>query len=214
MILLPFGQLSCICITGLCKRPWGIATPAPSPSRVFARLVYHRTPAGLGIAARKILPSTAARTKHTVKPRILAIDFGTKRMGLAISDPLGITAQGLPTLERTRIADDLERLRLLVEEYAVERVLVGNPIGHSGAGTGMSQQVAEFVEKLARRLPCPVELRDERLTSAEANRVLRSSGISIGKRQRAVDRMSAVLLLQSYLDYLENERYRRGGTEG
>ena len=147
-------------------------------------------------------------------PRILAIDFGTKRMGLAVSDALGMTAQGLPTLERTRIADDLARLLALVEEYSVQLVLVGNPIGHSGAETAMSQLVAEFVEKLRRRLPCPVELRDERLTSAEANRTLRDAGLSIAKRQRAVDRMAAVLLLQSYLDYLENERSRESGTEG
>jgi putative Holliday junction resolvase len=142
-------------------------------------------------------------------PRILAIDFGTQRMGLAVSDALGMTAQGLPTIQRTRIADDLEHLRSLVEEYSVELVLVGNPLGHGGGGTSMSQLVAEFVEKLRKRLPCPVELRDERLTSVEANRTLREAGLSIGKRQRAVDRVAAVLLLQSYLDYLENER-RRG----
>ena len=147
-------------------------------------------------------------------PRILAVDFGTKRMGLAVSDALGMTAQGLPTLQRTRIADDLARLLALVEEYSVELVLVGNPIGHSGGETSMSQLVAEFARKLRRRLPCPVELRDERLTSVEANRTLRDAGLSIGKRQRAVDRMAAVLLLQSYLDYLENERRREIGTEG
>jgi len=147
-------------------------------------------------------------------PRILAIDFGTKRMGLAVSDALGITAQGLPTLERTRIADDLARLRSRVDEYSVELVLVGNPIGHSGTGTAMSQRVAEFVERLRRTLPCRVELRDERLTSVEANRTLREAGLSISKRQRAVDRMAAVLLLQSYLDYLENERRRGSGTQG
>jgi putative Holliday junction resolvase len=149
-----------------------------------------------------------------VNTRILAIDFGTRRMGLAISDALGITAQGLPTLERTRIADDLDRLHSLVEEYGVARVLVGHPVGHSGAGTAMSQKVEEFAEKLRRRLPCPVELRDERLTSVEANRTLREAGLSIGKRQRAVDRVAAVLLLQSYLDYLENERSRQGGATG
>ncbi len=145
--------------------------------------------------------------------RILAIDFGTRRMGLAVSDALGMTAQGLPTLERTRMADDLEHLRSLVEEHSVERVLVGNPIGHSGAETSMSQRVAEFAEKLRRRLPCPVELRDERLTSVEANRTLREAGLSIRKRQRAADRVAAVLLLQSYLDQLENER-SRGGQQG
>jgi putative holliday junction resolvase len=141
--------------------------------------------------------------------RILAIDFGTKRIGLAVSDALGMTAQGLPTLQRTRIADDMAYLQSLVEEYAVERVLVGNPIGHSGGETAMSRLAGEFAEKLRRNVSCPVELRDERLTSVEANRTLRDSGLSIGKRQRAVDRVAAVLLLQGYLDYLENER-RRG----
>jgi putative Holliday junction resolvase len=164
--------------------------------------------------ATEIAADIGGRAHTIVIPRILAIDFGTKRMGLAVSDALGMTAQGLPTLQRTRIADDLERLRLLVEEYSVERVLVGNPIGHSGAETAMSQRVAEFVEKLRRRLPCPVELRDERLTSVEANRTLREAGLSIGKRQRAVDRVAAVLLLQSSLDYLEHERSRRSGPEG
>ena len=77
----------------------------------------------------------------------------------------------------------------------------------------MSQRAAEFAEKLRRHLPCKVDLRDERLTSVEANRALRESGMSLGKRQRAVDRVAAVLLLQSYLDYLENERNRQGRTE-
>ena len=149
-----------------------------------------------------------------MNPRILAIDFGTKRMGLAVSDALGMTAQGLPTLERRRLADDLERLHSVVEEYSIGLVLVGNPIGHGGGVTAMSKLAAGFAEKLRRRLPCPVELRDERLTSVEANRTLRESGLSIGKRKRAVDRVAAVLLLQSYLDYLENERSRGSGPEG
>jgi putative Holliday junction resolvase len=173
--------------------------------------VYHQAWVAISVHRRFATHNPVdigGRAESIVNPRILAIDFGTKRMGLAVSDALGMTAQGLPTLERTRLADDLERLRLLVEEYSVGRVLVGNPIGHSGAETAMSHKVAEFVDKLRRRLPCPVELRDERLTSVEANRTMREAGLSIGKRQRAVDRVAAVLLLQSYLDYLENERYR------
>ena len=104
---------------------------------------------------------------------MLAIDFGMKRMGLAVSDALGITAQGLRTLQRTRLDDDLEKIRQLTEEYATERVLVGNPLGHGGGETAMSRKAAEFAEKLRRRLTCPVELWDERLTSVEANRALR-----------------------------------------
>ncbi len=139
---------------------------------------------------------------------MLAIDFGMKRMGLAVSDALGITAQGLRTLQRTRLDDDLETIRQLTEEYATERVLVGNPIGHGGGETAMSRKAAEFAEKLRRRVACPVELRDERLTSVEANRALRETGLTLGKRQKAVDRVAATLLLQSYLDYLANERSR------
>lgn len=154
------------------------------------------------------MAGTSAGEGTLMGQRILAIDFGTRRIGLAVSDALGMTAQGLPTLQRTRVADDLEHVQSLVEEYAVERVLVGNPIGHSGGETAMSQLAGEFAEKLRRRLPCPVDLRDERLTSVEANRTLREAGLSIGKRQRAVDRLSAVLLLQGYLDFLENERQR------
>lgn len=144
--------------------------------------------------------------------RILAIDFGLKRIGLAISDALGITAQGLLTLERTRLEDDLRHIHDLVEEHAASRVIVGNPVSHSGGETSMSRRVANFVEKLQRRLECAVELWDERMTTAEANRLLRSSGISIEKRRRARDRVAATLLLQSYLDYHANERARSAGS--
>lgn len=141
--------------------------------------------------------------------RILAIDFGMKRMGLAVSDPLGITAQGLPTLQRTRLEEDLRHIQKLAEEYSAERVILGNPLAHSGNETAMSRRVAKFAEKLRPRLHCPVELWDERLTSVEANRMLRESGMGIQKRQRAADRVAAVLLLQNYLDYRANENARR-----
>jgi putative Holliday junction resolvase len=144
--------------------------------------------------------------------RILAIDFGMKRMGLAVSDGLGITAQGLSTLERTRGEDDLRRIQELVNEYAVASVIVGNPLGHRGGETAISQRVQQFVEKLRRRLKCPVELWDERLSSVEANRRLRELGLGPEKRRRAVDRVAATLLLQGYLDFLANERAREAGA--
>ena len=144
--------------------------------------------------------------------RVLAIDFGMRRIGLAVSDALGITAQGLPTLPRTRLEDDLRKLQELTVEYSTERVIVGNPLGHGGGETAMSRKVAEFAEKLRWRVSCPVDLRDERLTSVQANRALRDSGLTLGKRLRAVDRVAATLLLQSYLDFLSNERSRNAGT--
>lgn len=149
---------------------------------------------------------------ENIPARILAIDFGTKRMGLAVSDALGMTAQGLPTHERARLEHDLRRIADLVRGYAPERVIVGNPIGHGGGETAMSRRAADFAEKLRRRLNCPVELWDERLTSVQANRMLREAGLSIGKRQRAADRVAATLLLQSYLDFLANQRVRDSGA--
>ena len=144
--------------------------------------------------------------------RVLAIDFGMKRMGLAVSDALGITAQGLSTLQRGRLEDDLEKIRELTEEYSVERIIVGNPLGHSGGETTMSRHAGEFAAKLRRRVTCPVELWDERLTSVEANRALRQTGLSLAKRRQAVDRVAATLLLQSFLDFLANARSRDGGA--
>ena len=143
---------------------------------------------------------------------MLAIDFGMRRMGLAVSDALGITAQGLPTLARTRLDDDLKKIQELSQEYCTERVIVGNPLGHGGGETAMSRKAAEFAEKLRRRVDCPVLLWDERLTSVQANRALRDFGMTLGKRQRAVDRVAAVLLLQSYLDFLSNEQSRNAGV--
>jgi putative pre-16S rRNA nuclease len=146
--------------------------------------------------------------------RILAIDFGLKRIGLAVSDALGITAQGLSTLQRTAIRKDIEYIQAVAEEYSVGKIIVGNPIGHGGTATSMSRHAEEFAKKLQSRLGCPVELWDERLTSVEANRMLRSAGLSIGKRQQAVDRVAAVLLLQNYLDRHANELERAGSIEG
>lgn len=137
--------------------------------------------------------------------RVLAIDFGLRRIGLAVSDALGITAQGLPTLERTAIRKDIEYIRAVAEEYSVGRIIVGNPIGHSGKATSMSLKAEDFAKRLQGKFTFPVELWDERLTSAEANRMLRSAGLSINKRQHAVDRVAAVLLLQNYLDHHANQ---------
>ena len=133
-------------------------------------------------------------------------------MGLAVSDALGITAQGLPTLPRARLDDDLQKIQELTEGYSTGRVIVGNPLGHGGGETTMSRKAAEFAEKLRRRVNCPVLLWDERLTSVQSNRALRDAGLTLGKRRRAVDRVAATLLLQSYLDFLANERSRDAGV--
>jgi putative Holliday junction resolvase len=132
--------------------------------------------------------------------RILALDLGQRRIGLALSDELGLTAQGLPTLVRSNLRDDLARLCELAAQRGVTLILVGNPLRMSGSESTQSAWVRQFAEKLESRSGLTVRLWDERLTTVEAERVLRQSGISIEKRRRAVDRLSAVILLQSYLE--------------
>ena len=134
--------------------------------------------------------------------RILALDLGKRRIGLAISDPLRITAQGLPNLVRTNKRTDLSALGEIVREREVSLILMGNPINMGGAEGRQSGWVREFAQAIESRLGVPVKFWDERLTSVQAGRVLRESGISIEKRAAAVDRLSAVILLQSYLDSL------------
>lgn len=141
--------------------------------------------------------------KKSINGRVLALDLGKKRIGLAISDPLGITAQGLATLERTRIRDDLDAIARLVDEHGVTLILVGHPLHMSGTEGRQAMYVREFADRLAARTGVQVKFWDERLTTVEAQRVLRESGVSIEKRARAVDRLAAVILLGSYLDSLE-----------
>jgi len=134
-----------------------------------------------------------------INGRILALDLGKRRIGLAVSDELGITAQGLDTMERTNMREDLSRLGRLVEERNVELILIGNPLRMNGLEGAQSGWVRQFADKLETFTGRPVRLWDERLTTVEAERVLRESGISREKRGRAVDRLAAVILLESYL---------------
>jgi putative Holliday junction resolvase len=165
------------------------------PQFALVHVCRDSTPAGSRISDRY---NEAVNER---KGRVLALDLGSRRIGLAISDELGWTAQGLPTLERTNTQTDLAAIASLIREHDVRLVLAGNPLRLSGAESTGSQYAARFAEQLRRRTGVPVRLWDERLTSREAGRVLRSSGISISKRAKAVDRLSAVLLLESYIDH-------------
>lgn len=142
--------------------------------------------------------------------RILAIDFGLVRMGLAVSDALGLTAQGLSTLARTNKEADFRHLADLASEYSVVRVIVGHPISHAGEETEMSQRVSRFAKELQARLALPVDLWDERMTSREADRSLRESNMRGKKRRQARDRVAAQILLQSYLDRRAYQRQQIG----
>lgn len=132
--------------------------------------------------------------------RVLGLDVGLRRIGLAVSDSLGITAQGLETLQRRNKRQDFEKLRAIVEQYAITGFVVGYPLRMNGAEGAQAGKIKEFAEELEKRFHLPVHLWDERLTSAEANRILRESEMSIQRRAAAVDRMAAVLILQSWME--------------
>jgi putative holliday junction resolvase len=137
-----------------------------------------------------------------LKGRVLALDFGKRRIGLAISDELGITAQGIDTLQRTNVREDLARLAQLIADKNVNLILMGNPLHMSGQEGRQAKYTRDFAGRLSSATGVPVQFWDERLTTVQAERVLRESGISIEKRAKAVDRLAAVILLESYLDSL------------
>ena len=132
--------------------------------------------------------------------RVMAVDYGSRRIGLAITDELGITAQGLPTLYRTSKRNDFDYLRRAIKQYGVSEIVVGLPLRMSGEAGSQSRKVEEFAEELHGRFKLPVHLFDERLTSVEANRVLDQTDMSGRRRKEVVDRLAAVLILQAFLE--------------
>ena len=132
--------------------------------------------------------------------RVLALDVGSKRIGVAISDPLGITAQGLETIQRQNKRKDMEALGRLLKDYEVREVVVGLPLRLSGAEGTQSEKMRLFASDLEAHFGVTVHLWDERWTSTQANRLLRETELSIEKRGRAVDRVAAILILQSWME--------------
>lgn len=132
--------------------------------------------------------------------RIIGIDLGEKRIGIAISDELGITSQGLPTIYTKTEIDDIESIKLVIEQYKAEKVIFGLPINMNGSIGPQAKKAIEFAEKVKDICKIPVEMVDERLTTSTAERVLIQGNRSRKKRKKVIDKMSAVLILQTYLD--------------
>jgi putative holliday junction resolvase len=128
------------------------------------------------------------------------MDVGSRRIGLAISDLLGITAQGLDTLQRRNKRTDFAQLQRVIREHDVGEIVMGLPLRMSGAEGIQAEKMQAFAEDIRRRFKLPVHLWDERLTSAQANRLLRETDMSIKRRGAVVDQMAAVLILQSWMD--------------
>lgn len=132
--------------------------------------------------------------------RVLAIDLGTVRVGLALSDPLRITGQPMGRIARRALRSDLRALTDLVHEHDVAVVVVGHPLLMSGTAGDKAQDAEAFAERLRAAVSCPVVLWDERLTSVQANRALLEGNVSRRDRRDVVDAAAAALLLQSWLD--------------
>jgi putative holliday junction resolvase len=134
--------------------------------------------------------------------RILALDHGTKRIGVAVSDEMNLIAQPLEFILATPFADFVERLKQVLLEKQVELILVGMPRNMNGSYGPAAQKVNEFMAALREAVPVTVRTWDERLTSAQANRLLIQGNVRREQRKEKVDKMAAAILLQSYLDSL------------
>lgn len=133
--------------------------------------------------------------------RKLGLDLGTKTIGVAISDELGWTAQGIETVQRDRNIDkDLERLQQIITEYDVSEIVLGYPKNMDGTIGERGQASEDFAELLTSRFHLPVQLWDERLTTVAAERILLDADVSRKKRKEIIDKLAAVIILQSYLD--------------
>ena len=137
--------------------------------------------------------------------RVLGLDVGDARIGVALSDPLGLSAQRLTVLERTGLSQDVEAVRVLVERHGVQTVVVGLPLTMRGERGPQARKVAAFSEALRRRLAMPVELIDERLTTVQGSRALQETGTRGRKRKAAIDQVAAQLILQQYLDMVRSQ---------
>lgn len=145
--------------------------------------------------------------------RILGLDYGSKTVGVAVSDPLGFTAQGVEIIRRkseNKMRQTLARIEELIAQYQVEEIVLGLPKNMNNTLGDRAEKSLELKETLERRTGLPVVMWDERLTTVSANRVLMETGVRLENRKEHVDEIAAVFILQGYLDYLANKNEETG----
>jgi putative Holliday junction resolvase len=145
---------------------------------------------------------TTIQSKGAAKPArlcILAIDYGRRRIGLAISDEMHLTARPLQTLTRTNRRNDLRRLREIARENSVASIVVGHPLRLDGSAGDMAEEASRFAARLRKELGLPVELADERLSSWEAEQIVATAG-RLHSKERATDKIAAAVILRDYLE--------------
>lgn len=132
--------------------------------------------------------------------RILGLDVGQKTVGVAISDPLGFTAQGITTIRRTKKSEDIEAVKRICDEYSVETIVIGLPKNMDGSIGFAGEKIKEFSEFLKEAVDLEIVFWDERLTTVAAHRAMLEADLSRGKRKKIVDKVAATYILQGYLD--------------
>ncbi len=135
--------------------------------------------------------------------RIMALDVGSRTIGIACSDALLMTAQGIETIRRTSLENDFKRLSELISEYEVHELVVGMPKNMNGTKGERAEKTEEFVEKMKAVIDLPITFWDERLSTVMAERQLIAADVSRKKRKDVIDKMAAVVILQGYLDRLQ-----------
>ena len=146
--------------------------------------------------------------------RVLGLDLGDRRIGIAISDETGTVAQGRGVYPRRGSKEDLSYLAELCRQEGVERIVVGLPLNMDGSEGDQARKARAFAQALAVETGLPVELLDERLTTVEADRVLRKAGLRERKRRGVRDELAAVLILQAWLDRRRGERAEAARSPG
>lgn len=132
--------------------------------------------------------------------RIMGLDYGDRRIGIAVSDELGWTAQGIKVVEKRRDSGEIEEIANIIAEYNVTEIVVGLPKNMNGTIGPRGEISQQFAQTLTERFSLPVRLWDERLTTVAAERTLAEADMSWKKRKKVVDKMAAILILQNYLD--------------
>jgi putative Holliday junction resolvase len=137
--------------------------------------------------------------------RIMSLDVGDRTIGMAMSDPMGWTAQGLHTIRRESDEKDLAALKKVITEYQVTQLVVGLPINMNGTIGPQAEKVRAFIEQIRPEIPCSITEWDERLSTKMAERSLIEADMRRSKRKKIIDTAAAVAILQGYLDYLQNK---------
>lgn len=132
--------------------------------------------------------------------RIMGLDIGSRTIGVAISDELGITAQGLKTIKRRSMEEDLKEISLMIAQFNINKIVVGLPINMNGTIGAQAEAVFQWIKDAKEKIDIPMVSWDERLSTVEATRTLLEADLSRKKRKGVIDKVAAVLILQGYLD--------------